>query len=119
MENAPARLTVHTIYACRVARTTLAPGAPEKEPGRIRQMINVFRMTIKQDRLAIWLLGGAFIGPVLLGVLAGLLLSIDNWLGLVLYVLVGVALGVLLFLVVLGRRAEGAAYKQIEGSPVR
>lgn len=96
--------------------TTPAPAAKApKEPGRLKQMYQVFQMTTRYDKTAIWWLVGAFVIPTLLGVALSLLLSRDNILGLVLYIISGVLLGVLLFLIILGRRAERAAYSQIEG----
>lgn len=92
------------------------PSTP-KEPGRLKQMYQVFRMTIRYDSLAIWLLLLAFLLPVLAGILLAVLLSGDNVLGLVLYIIAGVLGGVLAFLIVLGRRAERAAYSQIAGQP--
>ena len=91
--------------------TTSSP----KEPGRLKQMYQVFRMTIRYDKLAIWMLLLAFLLPVLAGILLAVFLSGDNILGLVLYIIAGVLGGVLVFLIVLGRRAERAAYSQIEG----
>ena len=100
-----------------MARTkTSTPKAP-KEPGRLKQMYQVFQMTRRYDKLAIWYLLLAFVAPILVGVLLGVLLSLDNVLGLVLYIIAGVLGGFLAFLIVLGRRAERAAYSQIEGQP--
>ena len=103
-----------------MARTTSTPApalkAP-KEPGRLKQMYQVFQMTTRYDKSAIWWLIGAFVIPTALGIVLGILLSRDQILGLVLYILSGVLLGVLLFLIILGRRAERAAYSQIAGQP--
>ncbi len=93
--------------------TTSSP----KEPGRLKQMYQVFRMTIRYDKLAIWMLLLAFLLPVLAGILLAVFLSGDNVIGLVLYIIAGVLGGLLVFLIVLGRRAERAAYSQIEGQP--
>lgn len=93
--------------------TTSSP----KEPGRLKQMYQVFRMTIRHDKLAIWMLLLAFLLPVLAGILLAVFLSADNVIGLVLYIIAGVLGGLLVFLIVLGRRAERAAYSQIEGQP--
>ena len=100
-----------------MARTTnTAPKAP-KEPGRLKQMYQVFQMTRRYDSLAIWFLLLAFLGPVLIGLVLAFLLSRDQILGFVLYIVAGVLGGVLVFLIVLGRRAERAAYSQIAGQP--
>lgn len=101
--------------ARRKSQETTAP-KPPKEPGRFKQMWQVFQTTRKLDGKALPLMLVAFFVPVVLGVLAGLFVA-DGVLALVLYVVVGVMLGVLLLLLVLGRRAERAAYGQIEGQP--
>jgi hypothetical protein len=93
------------------------PSTPEKEPGRITQMWQVFQMTRRYDSAIIPLLLASFIVPVGLAVLLSVLFSRDNILGLVLYIIAGVLAGVLLVLIVLGRRAEAAAYSQIAGKP--
>ena len=96
--------------------TTTTPKAP-KEPGRLKQMYQVFQMTRRYDKLAIWYLLLAFLLPVLAGIILAIALGGDSILAVVLYVIAGVLGGVLLFLIVLGRRAEKAAYSQIEGQP--
>lgn len=80
-------------------------------------MFQVFQMTRRYDKLAIWYLLLAFLLPILVSVVLAIVLSGDSVLGIVLYVIAGVLGGVLLFLIVLGRRAEKAAYSQIEGQP--
>lgn len=75
-------------------------------------------MTRRYDSNAIWWMALAFLAPILAGIIAGILLSgSDNVFGFVLWIIAGVLGGVLLFLIVLGRRAEKAAYSQIEGQP--
>jgi uncharacterized integral membrane protein len=95
----------------------MARSTPEKEPGRIKQMWQVFQMTRRYDSAIIPLLLASFIVPVGIAVLLSVLFSRDNILGLVLYIIAGVLAGVLLVLIVLGRRAEAAAYSQIAGKP--
>jgi uncharacterized protein (DUF58 family) len=80
-------------------------------------MYQVFTMTIRYDKLAIWFLVLAFLLPILAGLVLGLLLSAGQVVFLVLYIIAGVLGGVLVFLIVLGRRAERAAYSQIAGQP--
>lgn len=99
-----------------MARPTAATARTEKEPGRLKQMWQVFRMTIRHDSLALTLLIAVFVAPVLVGILIGVIWG-GGPIGLILYILTGVLAGVLLFLIVLGRRAEKAAYSQIEGQP--
>ena len=101
-----------------MARTKNSAPKPAKEPGRLKQMYQVFNMTRRYDSNAIWWMALAFLAPILVGIIAGILLSgSDNVFGFVLWIIAGVLGGVLLFLIVLGRRAEKAAYSQIEGQP--
>ena len=100
-----------------MARTQNSTAAAPKEPGRLKQMYQVFKMTIRYDNLAIWFFLLAFLLPVLVGVVLAFLLSADQVLGFVLYIVSGLLGGILAFLIVLGRRAEKAAYSQISGQP--
>jgi hypothetical protein len=107
------------ILVCMARRTSPENTSPKppKEPGRFNQMWQVFKMTRRVDKTALPLMLLALLLPVAAGVLAGLFLSDGNVLALVLYIVVGVMLGILLLLIVLGRKAERAAYSQIEGQP--
>lgn len=95
----------------------MARSKPEKEPGRIKQMWQVLQMTRRSDPGIVWYLIIAFIVPVAVSVVLSVWLSGDNIIGIVLYVVAGLLGGLLLVLVVLGRRAERAAYNQIAGQP--
>ncbi len=90
---------------------------PEKEPGRLKQMWQVFKMTRRYDSSIVWLLILSILGPTGLGIILGFVLSPGNILGLILYIVSGVLAGILIGLIVLGRRAEKAAYGQIAGEP--
>lgn len=74
-------------------------------------------MTRRYDSLAVWYMLLAFLLPILASIVLAILLSGDSVVGIVLYVIAGVLGGVLAFLIVLGRRAEKAAYSQIAGQP--
>ena len=99
-----------------MARTKDASKA-QKEPGRLKQMWQVFQMTRRYDPKSQWLMLAAFLAPVLIGVGLALWFSEGNGFTIALWVIAGVLAGLLLALVVLGRRAERAAYSQIEGQP--
>lgn len=90
---------------------------PNKEPGRLKQMWQVFRMTTRYDKRAIWYLTLAFVVPIVASIVLAIWLSGDNIIGLILYIVTGVLAGLLAFLLVLGRRAERAAFSQIAGQP--
>jgi len=100
-----------------MARTQNSAAKPAKEPGRLKQMFQVFQMTRRYDSTAVWWMLLAFLAPVAVALIVGFILTRDNPFGLVLWIVAGVLGGVLLFLVVLGRKAERAAYSQIEGQP--
>lgn len=100
-----------------MARTSTSAPKPPKEPGRLKQMYQVFQMTRRYDSLAVWYMLLAFLLPILASIVLAILLSGDSVVGIVLYVIAGVLGGVLAFLIVLGRRAEKAAYSQIAGQP--
>jgi hypothetical protein len=97
--------------------TTTAPAKAAKEPGRLKQMWQVFQMTRRYDGSIVWWLLLAFIAPVGAGIVLAILLAPGNTIGFTLYIIAGVLAGVLLVLIVLGRRAEKAAYSQIAGQP--
>ncbi|WP_286276802.1 DUF4191 domain-containing protein [Naasia aerilata] len=86
-----------------------------KEPGRVKQLWQVFQMTRRLDKQAIWWMLAAVLVPLVVGIVLGIVLSDGNVFSIILWVISGLLLGLLLFLVVLGRRAERAAYAQIEG----
>jgi hypothetical protein len=88
----------------------------KKRPGRIKQMWQVYQTTRQHDRNLTLVLLLSLIAPIMAGVLIAALLP-GNWISWVLWVFTGLLFGVLLVMIVLGRRAEKAAYQQIEGRP--
>ena len=81
-------------------------------PGRLAQIRDVYRMTVKVDpRARLWLALAAA-GPFVVLLAIGLAVGHPIYLG-----FIGLMLGLLGGLVVLTRRAERAAYSQIEGVP--
>jgi hypothetical protein len=91
--------------------------AATKEPGRIKQMWQVFQMTRRYDPRASWYMLVTFLLGVVLGVVLALTLTGGNVFSIVLWIISGVLAGALGAIIVLGRRAERAAYSQIEGQP--
>jgi Domain of unknown function (DUF4191) len=91
----------------------------DKEPGRLKQIWRVFQMTRRYDNRAVPYLVIALVLPLIAGIALGFLLANtgDQIVGFVLYVIMGLFGGVLAVIIVLGRRAEKAAYSQIEGQP--
>lgn len=87
-----------------------------KRNGRIRQMIEIYRTTKVHDRGLTPILLLCFIAPVLVSVVLAWVFA-GNWLGWIVWPLTGVLVGILLVMIVLGRRAERVAYRQIAGRP--
>ena len=88
-----------------------------KKPGRLKQMWQVFQMTRRYDSNIVWILVLAFLIPVLISLALALLIPGSNVFAMVLWIVAGVLAGILAMLIILGRRAEKAAYSQIEGQP--
>jgi hypothetical protein len=80
-------------------------------------MWQVFKMTRRYDPAITWYLILVFVAPIAAGIVIAVLLSRENVIGIILWIVAGVLAGILLALIVLGRRAERAAYSQIEGKP--
>lgn len=88
-----------------------------KEPGRIKQLWQIFTLTRKSDKALVPLLILTLVAPITAGILAAIWISGGSVLTLILYIITGILLSVLLTLVVLGQRAERTAYQQISGQP--
>ena len=83
----------------------------------MKQMWQVFQMTRRYDPSSQWLMLLGFLAPVLVGLALALWLGEGNGFTIALWVVAGVLAGILVALVILGRRAERAAYAQIDGQP--
>lgn len=99
-----------------MARSTTTSSTP-KEPGRIKQMWQVYQMTRRHDPLVTWFMILGFVLPVAAAIILAVLLSAGNVIGIILYSITGLLGGILAVMIILGRRAERAAYSQIEGKP--
>ncbi|MFD1713725.1 DUF4191 domain-containing protein [Amnibacterium flavum] len=100
-----------------MARSSASSRPTEKEPGRFRQLWQVFKMTRRLDKRAVPYLIAVVILPIIASILVGIFTSDGNGFVIAIWVVAGVLLGILLGLIVLGRRAERAAYGQIAGEP--
>ncbi|MEZ0163988.1 DUF4191 domain-containing protein [Kineococcus sp. LSe6-4] len=87
-----------------------APKPKKKRWARTRQLKQVYDMTVRVDPPTRWWLLLAFAGPIVLGLLVGLLVGHPIY-----FTILGLLLGVLAGTFVLGRRAERAAYVNLEG----
>ena len=87
-----------------------------KKSGMISQIVRIYKYTHTDDKqLPLWL-GLAFVAPVVLCVIAGAILrwSIFTW---IMMVVTALMLGLLLFTVVLTKRADKVGYAKLEGKP--
>jgi hypothetical protein len=91
------------------------PEKKVKQPNRVKQMWDVFQMTRKYDNRVVPFLLLGLLPPIAAGLLLGFLLPGATLLSEISYPIIGLLAGVLLVLIILGRRAERAAYTQIEG----
>ncbi len=88
------------------------PGKGPKKPGRTKQIIDVFKMTRRSDPGVVWFMLLAFVGIIALGLLIGLLIG-----NVVTLLIIAIPLAFLAAIFILSRRAERAAFSQIEGKP--
>ena len=86
------------------------PDKGPKKPGRLKQMRDVFQMTRRNDPNVVWVMLLAFLGVVAVGLIIGFL--INNWVTLL---IIAIPLGLLAAMFILSRRAERAAFSQLEG----
>lgn len=87
-----------------------------KRTGRIKQMVEIYRTTRVRDKGLTPALLVSFFVPVLVSVALAWVLP-GSWLNWIVWPLSGILVGILLVMIVLGRRAEKSAYQQIEGRP--
>lgn len=93
----------------------MSNAAPEPAKGRIRQMRQAYKITKRNDRniglilLLVFLVFGGASGAL------GYFVFGTGTFGLIVTILFAVLIGILAVLIVFGRRAEKAAYAQVEG----
>jgi len=95
-----------------------APKTPDPEKtSRRTQFVETYRMARKSDpSIGLWI-GGAFLLGAVVGFLVFWLLPGQGTLGLILSIVGALLLGSLGAMIVFGRRAQKAAYAQMEGQP--
>lgn len=82
-----------------------------KKPGRIKQIIEVYKYTQEVDRTTLPWMIGAIIASIAVGVLLTLLIFDSPWYG----IFMGLAIGILVAMMILARKAERAAFGRIKG----
>ena len=82
-----------------------------KKPGRLKQMLEVYKYTQEVDRSTLPMMLVAVVGAIVVGVLLTLLIFGSPWYG----IFMGLAVGVLIAMMILARKAERAAFGRIKG----
>ncbi len=85
---------------------------PPKKPGTMKRMAEVFSMTRRNDPNVVWIMVLTFLAVIAVGLLIGFLIR-----NVVTMIIIAVPLAFLAALFILSRRAERAAFAQIEGKP--
>lgn len=87
-----------------------------KKQGTIKQIITIFKYTHKEDKMLPSLIAGAFLVPVIVFVILGIIFrwTVLTW---VFLMLIAIMLGMLMATIVLTRRADMVGYKQLDGKP--
>lgn len=94
----------------RGSRRAAADGTPKKQ-GRLAQMREVYRMTQEADKSTLPTMIGAILASVVVAVLLSWLIFRSPWYG----IFMGLAIGILIAMFILARRAELAAFTRIKG----
>lgn len=81
-----------------------------KDMGRVKQVVQAYKLTKEQDPILPWLLLAAFLLPLVAGVVVGIVLR--QWLTAPLF---GLMVGLVLAMVVLVQRAKRATFKRYAG----
>ncbi|NBX22896.1 MAG: DUF4191 family protein [Microbacteriaceae bacterium] len=87
-----------------------------KRENRLKQVWQVYRMTARGDKSVTPILLSLVIAPAALAIVITVALN-QPWFAVVLWALVALMVGILVGLIILGRKAEFVAYSQIEGQP--
>lgn len=96
--------------AKRAERARRKTSTDPADMGRIRQIRRAYELTHEYDKPLPWLLLGAFLVPVVVAVVIGLL-----WNYLFYLIVLGLLLGVLAAMIMLVRRTKAATYKRYAG----
>lgn len=91
------------------------PQKPKKK-STIKQIIQIYQYTVKEDKTLPWLLAGAGLAPVLVFVILGIVFH-WTWLSWIFLMVTAIMLGMLFATMVLTNRADAVGYKKLEGRP--
>lgn len=86
-----------------------------KGQGQLSQMWTVYKMTAKQDKTSVLWAGLAFALTLLAFVIFAVLSFPGNLLNLIIFIVLGAMFALIVAMIVMGRKAERAAYSRISG----
>jgi len=86
-----------------------------KKQGQLSQMWTVYKMTAKQDKTSVLWAGLSFVLILLAFVIFAVLAFPGNLLNLVIFIVLGAMFALIVAMIVMGRKAERAAYSRISG----
>lgn len=89
----------------------------EKQPGRLKQLWQVYKITAKNDPSSVWVSLLGFLLAVAAGLVMGYFVFGGEPWSFTLWTISGVTSGILIAMIIMSKRAERSAYKQIEGQP--
>ena len=87
----------------------------DKASGRLKQLLQVYKLTAKNDPTSVWIALLGFLLAAGGGLLVGFLLGGGEAWSLTIWTISGVVSGILIAMILMSKRAERTAYKQIEG----
>jgi hypothetical protein len=87
----------------------------EKQPGRLKQLWQVYKVTAKNDPSSVWVALLGFLLSVAIGLSLGYFVFGGEPWSFTLWTITGVTSGLLVAMIIMSRRAERSAYRQIEG----
>lgn len=93
------------------------PNSAENSPGRMRQLVDVFKMTAKYDKPGVAMMISAFVLPIIAAVLICVFVDPGSVILWIIMMLLGLLLGFVLFMRILSWRAERVMYAQIANQP--
>ena len=85
----------------------------QKKPGRIKQMVQVYKFTQEVDSSTLPMMLGSIALSIVVMVLLSWWLISNPWYG----IFLGIAIGLLVAMLILARKAERAAFSRIAGQP--
>src|SRR5690625_2046280 len=89
---------------------------PQKKQSLFKQIAQIYKFTVADDKKLPWLLAGAWLAPVVLFVILGLVFH-WTWLTWIFVMVLAIMVGALFATMTLTNRADKVGYAHLEGKP--